>query len=123
MRRRFQLSAREAHRLTDLAEVLPRWMGVAGALAAGRVAVEAATVITEVLRDLPGTTSGADATRAEALLLEQAATLDPGELARCGQALREARPRPRRIMGMSLRVLKVMGCWEAPDRAALAAVV
>ena len=35
LRRRFQLSSREAHRLTGLAEVLPRWVGVAAALAAG----------------------------------------------------------------------------------------
>ena len=28
LRRRFQLSSREAHRLTSLAEVLPRWVGV-----------------------------------------------------------------------------------------------
>jgi uncharacterized protein DUF222 len=90
LRRRFQVSPREAHRLTSLAEVLPRWMGVAAALAAGRVGVEAAAVITEVLTDLPATTSGADATRAEELLVGQAATLDPAELARCGQALREA---------------------------------
>lgn len=35
LRRRFQLSSREAHRLTGLAEVLPRWVGVAAALAGG----------------------------------------------------------------------------------------
>ena len=90
LRRRFQVSPREAHRLTSLAEVLPRWMGVAAALAAGRVGVEAAAVITGVLAELPATTSAADLTRAEAMLVDQAATWDPGELARCGRALAEA---------------------------------
>ena len=90
LRRRFQLSAREAGRLTTLADALPRWVGVQAALAAGRVGVEAAAVITTVLGDLPVTTSAADATRAEELLIGQAAGLDPGELATCGRALREA---------------------------------
>ena len=90
LRRRFQLSAREARRLTTLADGLPRWLGVQRALAAGRVGAEAAAVITTVLADLPATTSAADATHAEELLITQAATLDPGELATCGRALREA---------------------------------
>ena len=53
LRRRFQLSAREAGRLTALAGVLPRWLGVQGALAAGRVGVESAAAIVTVLADLP----------------------------------------------------------------------
>ena len=53
LRRRFQLSAREAGRLTSLAGVLPRWLGVQGALAAGRVGVESAAAIVTVLADLP----------------------------------------------------------------------
>ena len=69
LRRRFQLSAREARRLTTLADGLPRWLGVQRALAAGRVGAEAAAVITTVLADLPATTSAADATHAEELLI------------------------------------------------------
>ena len=90
LRRRFQLSAREAGRLTSLAGVLPRWLGVQGALAAGRVGVESAAAIVTVLADLPSETSAADLTAAEDLLIGQAGCLDPGELARCGQALAEA---------------------------------
>ncbi len=90
LRRRFQLSAREAGRLTSLAGGLPRWLGVQGALAAGRVGVESAAAIVTVLADLPPETSAADLTAAEELLLTQAGCLDPGELARCGQALAEA---------------------------------
>ena len=98
LRRRFQLSAREAGRLTTLADGLGRWLGVAGALAAGRVGVEAAAVITTVLADLPAGTSAADATRAEELLITHAATLDPDELATCGRALQEALTVPRMWM-------------------------
>ena len=90
LRRRFQLSAREAGRLTALAEGLPRWLGVQAALAAGRVGVESAAAIVTVLADLPPETSAADLTAAEELLLTQAGCLDPAELARCGQALAEA---------------------------------
>lgn len=67
-----------------MAQLLPRWLGVAAALAAGRVGVEAAAVITGVLSELTTTTSGAGLTRAEELLTTHAATFDPGELARCG---------------------------------------
>ena len=62
LRRRFQVSLTEARRLTALASALPRW---AQATADER-------------------------TRGEALLVTQAQTLDPGELALCGQALKEA---------------------------------
>ena len=90
LRRRFQLSTREAGRLTTLADALPRWMAVQAALAQGRVGVEAAAMITTVLADLPGETSTVDATRVEELLITQAGSLDAGELATCGRAVREA---------------------------------
>jgi hypothetical protein len=90
LRRRFGLSLTEARRLTTLAAELPRWAQVELALARGRVSAEAAAAITTVLDGLPGTASAGELTRAEGLLVTQAATLDPGELAVCGQALKEA---------------------------------
>ena len=90
LRRMFQLSLTEARRLTTLAAELPRWAQVELALAQGRVSAEAAAAITGVLNALPATATAAERARAEALLVTQAATLDPGELARCGQALTDA---------------------------------
>jgi hypothetical protein len=90
LRRRFGVSLTEARRLTALAAALPRWAQVEVALAQGRVSAEAAAAITTVLEALPGTASAGELTRAEGLLVDQAATLDPGELAVCGQALTEA---------------------------------
>ena len=59
-------------------------------MARGRVSAEAAAAITGVLNALPDTATADERTRAEALLVAQAATLDPAELALCGQALKEA---------------------------------
>jgi hypothetical protein len=90
LRRRFGLSVTEARRLTTLAAALPRWAQVELAVVEGRVSAEAAAAITTVLEALPGTASAGELTRAEGLLVDQAGTLDPGQLAVCGQALTEA---------------------------------
>ena len=54
------------------------------------MSAEAAAAITGVLNALPDTASADELTRAEALLVTQAQTLDPGELGLCGQALKDA---------------------------------
>ena len=90
LRRRFQLSSTEVGRLVTLAAALPRWGQVQDALTQGRVSAEAAAAITTVLTGLPDTATADELSRAEELLVTQAATLDPAELALCGRALREA---------------------------------
>ena len=90
LRRKFRLSSAEAKRLTTLATALPRWGQVERALREGRVSAEAAEAITRVLNALPDTATADELSRAEELLVGQAATLDPAELGLCGQALGEA---------------------------------
>jgi hypothetical protein len=90
LRRRFRVSGGEAGRLQTLAGGLGRWQATATALAAGQVGTEQAAAITQVLDALPATTSAQERGQAEDLLLDQAATLDPGELAACGRVLIEA---------------------------------
>jgi Domain of unknown function (DUF222) len=89
LRRRFQLSSREASRRERLAQALPVHPRVAEGLAAGAVSAEQAETVVRVLERLPVDVSAGDRERAEALLVEQAATLDPDELAHCGRQLAE----------------------------------
>ncbi|MBO0869806.1 MAG: DUF222 domain-containing protein, partial [Micromonosporaceae bacterium] len=78
LRDRLRLSSGTCHRMVELARALDRIAPqTRQAFAHGRVNWEQATVIAAVVRELPVEAGPEVAAKAEALLVEQAAALDP----------------------------------------------
>jgi hypothetical protein len=89
LRRVHGFSRREAGVAVELARALRGRPVVEAALGAGLLSVSQAAVIVKAVAGLPVTVSAAEREEVEVLLVEQAAVLEPGELAVCGRVLAE----------------------------------